>query len=59
MLKEIWEKLTIRTNEPEFKADELAGNNRVRNVKIYGNKVTYEQKTWRESNGYDHNEHAE
>ena len=48
MIKQVWEKLTIRTNEPEFVAGNLEGNGKARNIQIEKDKVTYEQRTWRQ-----------
>ena len=48
MIKQVWEKLTIRTNEPEFVAGKLEGNDKVRNIQIEKDKVIYEQRTWRQ-----------
>lgn len=49
MIKQVWEKLSIHTNEPEFVAERLGGNESVRNIEINGRCVTYEQLTWREA----------
>lgn len=50
MIKQVWDKLSIKTNEPEFIANRMANNPKVRNIQINGNKVTYEQRTWKQDN---------
>ena len=49
MIKQVWQKLTIRTNEPEFVAEGLEKSDRVRNIQISERKVTYEQRTWEQA----------
>lgn len=48
MLKQQWEKLSIKTNEPEFLADKLSDNKKVRNIQVNDDVVSYEQLCWRE-----------
>lgn len=50
-MKQIWQKLRIQTNEPEFVSDQLSSSEKVRNVEIDGNAVKYEQLTWSEEDG--------
>lgn len=58
MIKQVWDKLTIRTNEPEFIAGKLVNNSKVRNVRIEKDKVIYEQATWRQED-VNHTERSE
>ena len=50
-MKQIWKKLRIRTNEPEFVSDQLSSSDKVRNIEIDGNLVKYEQLTWSDEDG--------
>ena len=58
MIKQVWDKLTIRTNEPEFVAGNLEKSDKVRNIRIEGNKVIYDQSTWRQED-VNHTERSE
>lgn len=48
MIKQVWEKLTIRTNEPGVVAGNLEKSDKVQNIQIEKDEVVYEQATWRQ-----------
>lgn len=48
MIKQVWQKLTIRTNNPEATVSNLAKSDKVRNIQVLEGKVEYEQRTWKQ-----------
>lgn len=50
MIKQVWVKLTIRTNKPEATAVNLAKSDKVRNIQVLEGKVEYEQIGWKQDN---------
>ncbi len=50
MIKQVWQKLTIRTNNPESTVSNLAKSDKVRNIHVLEGKVEYEQRTWKQDN---------
>lgn len=50
MIKQVWQKLTIRTNNPEATVSNLAKSDEVRNIHVLEGKVEYEQLGWKQDN---------